>query len=403
MLLDFTVGNYGPFRDDVTLSMSTTNGKEHMENVLRSDCPDHDAVTSALIFGPNAAGKTFVIDALRTICCIVQSVDEDIPSSLYVPFWPSPECRGSTVRLGIRLVLDGILYEYKVEYKERQITAESLHYYPNRYKARVFSRSVYDGFKGAKKRLVDMTSPGMTYLAVAAFAGDPICSRVRSSLLGDFIFLPSDLESLVQCSCRLNDASPRREVAMKAMDSAGLDICDYAYSEAVSRSSEPYERANNDAAVRDIVLKHGFTSAKVDEAGRFFPLDAESIGTLSVFGLIAPLIDALEDGKVLVMDDLGAHLHPLLARWIVQQFDEYRNPNGAQLVASTHEVSLMDIEELLRRDQIWFVNKDREDGHSDLYCLSDFDGVRKDTDVIRRYLDGRFYAVPWVKHRGVLQ
>ena len=141
----------------------------------------------------------------------------------------------------------------------------------------------------------------------------------------------------------------------------------------------------------------------MDEAGRFFPLDAESIGTLSVFGLIAPLIDALENGKVLVMDDLGAHLHPLLARWIVQQFDEYRNPNGAQLVASTHEVSLMDIEELLRRDQIWFVNKDREDGHSDLYCLSDFDGVRKDTDVIRRYLDGRYSAIPWVKHRGVLQ
>ncbi len=121
-----------------------------------------------------------------------------------------------------------------------------------------------------------------------------------------------------------------------------------------------------------------------------------------MFGLMAPLIDALENGKVLVIDDLGAHMHPALTRWIVRQFSQYDNPNGAQLVANTHEVTLMDIEELLRRDQIWFVGKDRKNGSSDLCCLSDYEGVRKDTDVLRRYLDGRFRAIPLVKYRGVM-
>ena len=88
--------------------------------------------------------------------------------------------------------------------------------------------------------------------------------------------------------------------------------------------------------------------------------------------------------------------------FIVKQFADPNNPNGAQLIANTHDISLMDIDELLRRDQIWFVNKDRKTGTSELYCLSDFDGVRKDTDVMRRYLDGRYDAVPVVRHRGVI-
>ena len=62
----------------------------------------------------------------------------------------------------------------------------------------------------------------------------------------------------------------------------------------------------------------------------------------------------------------------------------------------------MDIDELLRRDQIWFVNKNRDNGSSELYCLSDFEGVRKDTDVLKAYLNGRYDAMPVVLHRGVL-
>lgn len=107
----------------------------------------------------------------------------------------------------------------------------------------------------------------------------------------------------------------------------------------------------------------------------------------------------MENGKVLIFDDLGAHLHPMVTRWIVRQFSRDNNPHGAQLIAGTHDIGLMDTDELLRRDQIWFVNKNREDGASELYSLSDFSGVRKDTDVLRRYLDGRFDTVPSIKHR----
>lgn len=385
MLLDFTIGNYGPFKDDVTLSMRTTKGKEHLENVLDSERRGHDAVSSAVIFGPNASGKTFIINALSTISRIVQCVDEDIPESLYTPYRLSPSCRESPVRMEMSLVLDGVLFVYSVEYKAGLITSESLHYCPNSRVARVFTRTVDGGFIGAKKRLADMTAPGRTYLATAAFGGDPLCSKVRDSIQNGFVFLSRGRELSAQDLFRSYDTAHKREIAAKALSIADLGISDLVF--------DP----------RGVFLEHDFSSPDVDGEYRSFPLGLESSGTAAMLGIIAKLADALENGKVLVIDDLGANLHPMVTRWIVKQFGNGNNLNHAQLVASSHEMGLMDIEELLRRDQIWFVNKDRKDGTSQLYCLSDFDRVRKDSDVLKMYLIGRFDAVPVVRHRGVLK
>jgi hypothetical protein len=120
----------------------------------------------------------------------------------------------------------------------------------------------------------------------------------------------------------------------------------------------------------------------------------ESSGTISYFSILGPILGALETGSVLLSDELESSLHPSLATEIVRLFNDPKvNCNGAQFIFTTHEANLLDLD-ILRRDQIWFTEKDKE-GATSLYPLSDF-SVRSDYNVARGYLQGRFGAIPFL-------
>ena len=122
----------------------------------------------------------------------------------------------------------------------------------------------------------------------------------------------------------------------------------------------------------------------------------ESDGTNSYFKLIGVVKKTLDQGTLLVADEMDAHLHPLLTRHLVSLFDSTEfNPKGAQLIFTSHSTNLLDLD-LLRRDQIWFTEKDEQTAATDLFSLYDF-SVRKDTKVEKGYLIGRFGAIPFIK------
>lgn len=128
--------------------------------------------------------------------------------------------------------------------------------------------------------------------------------------------------------------------------------------------------------------------------GRLYEFEhsEESAGTQILFGLAGPLLDILEKGRLLIVDELDRSLHPLLVHKIVQMFnDPDLNQNGAQLVFSTNDVSLLDGNKL-RRDQIWFTEKDN-DQVSHLFSLSDF-SPRKGEALEKGYLGGRYGGIP---------
>lgn len=415
MLLDFTVGNFGPFRDDATLSMNATTVSEHPENLLNRDAAGKDLLSSAIVFGPNAAGKSYFLNAVLFLKRIVKTVDGNISPSLYMPYRLTKAGRESPVRMRIRLILDGILYDYSINYMSGTVVSESLYHYPKNRRAKVFVRTGPSEFTDAKKSIITMISPGKTYLAMASVGADKICSIVRNAIIRDLIFIGVNIDSMATKACRFADKdSGRRMMMIRALGTADLGINDFSYEEEriplneVKNKIPPevyediHEKTDTLSKMK-ISLRHEYRNPDIGEEDSIFPIELESVGTKFMFGLMGPMIDSLEKGKVMFIDDLGVHLHPMLTRWLVKLFSRENNPNGAQLVANTHDIGLMDIDGLLRRDQIWFVNKSREDGSSELYCLSDFEGVRKDTDVMRRYLDGRFDAVPAVRHRGVIE
>jgi AAA15 family ATPase/GTPase len=130
--------------------------------------------------------------------------------------------------------------------------------------------------------------------------------------------------------------------------------------------------------------------------GKSYPLESsqESEGTLAYFSILGPLLDGLRDGKVLMIDELESSLHPALARELVRLFNSPKlNPNGAQIIFTTHSTNLLDLS-LLRRDQVWFTEKTRE-GATRLYSLSDYQ-PRTNQNIEAGYLGGRFGAIPFL-------
>jgi hypothetical protein len=137
-----------------------------------------------------------------------------------------------------------------------------------------------------------------------------------------------------------------------------------------------------------------------EHADAWLPLEQESRGTLTLFRIGPVLVDVLRTGGVLVVDELEASLHPLLALNIVRRFnDPVANPRNAQLLFTTHDTHLLGTvlgEPALRRDQIWLTEKD-PDGATALYPLTDYK-PRKSENLERGYLQGRYGAIPFLGH-----
>lgn len=151
------------------------------------------------------------------------------------------------------------------------------------------------------------------------------------------------------------------------------------------------------ALLQDVVFvrtRHGAAGTTLPEEFDLFK--DESMGTQKFFALLVPVLVTLDTGGVLFVDELDSSLHPLLTRKVVELFhSREHNRKGAQLVFTAQDVTLLD-PDLLRRDQIWFVEKDAG-GASRFYSLYDFAekrSVRSTEQFLRRYLAGMYGAVP---------
>jgi len=124
------------------------------------------------------------------------------------------------------------------------------------------------------------------------------------------------------------------------------------------------------------------------------PFDHESNGTMLLFAYGPIIMEALEKGRTIVIDELDNSLHSSLSRYLIELFNDPEvNKNGAQLIFNSHDINLLDLD-LFRRDQIYFVEKDNTNGVTDLYSLADY-SPRKSENIQKGYLQGRYGAIPF--------
>jgi AAA15 family ATPase/GTPase len=424
MLIEFSVSNYRSFKDEVSFSMVASSLKERSaelnENNIFAAHGGVELLKSAAIYGANASGKSNLIGAIHFMVGFVRNSHKssDPTGGIDVePFRLSTQTEDEPSSFEIIFITEGKRYRYGFEVTSERVEAEWLYVAPKVRESRLFERDedkikLGDKFKGEGRDLIERTRPNALFLSVVAqFDGETaqeVLSWFRSlGIATSLNHLNMGMRLFTESMLDDKDSAQAIGSLIKRLD---LGIDDLQIEKRVS-SPEPLPKEAPEELrtalepFLNLVGEQEQTTVrtihrKVDDEGRLveselFHLDRhESEGTKKLFSLSGPLIDTLKSGDVLIIDELDARLHPLLTREVVSLFnDPEQNRNNAQLVFVIQDTNLLD-NQLMRRDQIWFVEKDRQ-GASYLYSLAEFK-VRNDATYEKDYIQGRYGAIPFL-------
>jgi predicted ATPase len=389
--------------------------------------------TVAAIFGPNASGKSNVLEAIgamrRAVVASHQRWDPD-GGAPQEPFLLDEERRDQPTTFEVDLCLDDDRFQYGFRLDKNGIASEWLFSYPQNRRRLLYERRRDEepefrfgkSLTGQTAVLRELTRPNSLFLSVAAANNHRELSRIHSWFSRSVRSVtPDNVDPRIQLTIEglsNETVAPRIRDLLRLAD---LGIVDARMTqldmpeEALSLVRDLFERMplgppeelNLDEAVeyarRSVELDH-----QVGSGVRGLPVafDLESRGTRNWFALLGPLVLTLERGGVLLIDELDASLHPHLSSEVIRMFhDPQVNKTGAQLILTSHDPTLLGNllaeQPPLRRDEIWITEKD-QGGVSHLYALTDFT-PRKSENIERGYLQGRYGGVPFVDHERVHQ
>jgi len=424
MLIEFTVGNYRSFRDPALFSMVAANLKSKDEqldenNVFRVE-GQPALLTSAAIYGRNASGKSNLVRALQFMRQFVLESfgsTEETGSIDVEPFRLNTATVDQPSHFEIVFVSEGVRYRYGFEATKERVTGEWLYAAPKRSEVLYFRREVDEislgrSFVKEGRERKQFTRPNALFLTVLAQTNTPTAQKllrwfrsklgIASSIFDEGMRFYTQLRLLegrnVNPIVQLVTAADTGVEGLRAVPSKRDETPHFPDGMPPEvRAALTTVLTHPDNLRIDVSTRHTVYDADgqaVDQTE--FDLDEqESEGTRKLFALAGPLSSALGSGQVVVIDEFDARFHPLLTRQIIDLFNHpSTNPKHAQLVIVTHDSGLMD-NRRMRRDQIWFVEKDSK-GASTLYSLAEFKGIRNDKDYERGYLEGRFGAIPYV-------
>jgi hypothetical protein len=409
MLLEFRVRNYRSIRDEQALTLIASGDKELATTHLAPTglkAASH-ALRSVVVYGPNASGKSSLLRALDYLRAVVaESATVIQPGQTYnvQPFKLDPATANQPTQFEITFLLSGVRHQYAFSMTPQRIVSESLLVYRSSKPTQLFSRQHVEGdgyeyefstyLTGPRKLWQESTRPNSLFLSMAAQLNSEQLSPVFNWIVRNITFLPAGATVLPDLTTALLATEQGRASIREFLSAADISIADV---QAVSRkgthaqwvmSASGLQASQEEREFMMPVFEH--TTPK---GSAKFELHDESEGTQRLYGLIAPVLDCLRDGRVLVVDELDSSLHTLVVRRLITMFQTPElNPNGAQLVFSTHDTSLLD-HTLFRRDQVWFTEKDADQA-TRLYPLTDF-SPRKQEAWERGYLAGRYGAVPF--------
>lgn len=419
MLLEFRARNFRSLRDDQTLSFVAASGREHeATHCLETGLKNIPRLTrGAVIYGANASGKSNLIFALATMGrLVIQStgMTEAVFAEQYTPFRLDRESAKESVEFEINVLIDGVRYQYGFSFDAQRIRSEWLVVYKTGKGQAWFDRtwntdtnefewaSFSSHFTGPKDTWKQATRPNALFLTTAVQLNNEQLKPLWNWFANGVSILnwmgPTGIGLTLQ---RFDDPAFKARV-LNLMRAADIHIADIEVEkhpghqmEIKLEAGKPPEFASRDHEVPIVKYLHQVEGEDpVAFDGRF-----ESAGTQRLLSYIGPLLDAIETGRLLVIDEIDSSLHPMVVRFVLQLLlDPAVSKSGAQFWLTTHDTSLLDTE-LLRRDQIWFVEKNERQA-SRLYPLTEFK-PRKNEGLEKAYLRARYGGVPFIDRTNV--
>ena len=409
MLIQFNFKNYKSFRDETSLDLSATKMKEFESSVVTIG--GEKILPVAAVYGANASGKSNVYSAFEFMTAYVKKSffygddDKTFADARPTPFLFDSRARNAESLFEVYFTIPGEnaekTYNYGFCIDETGITEEWLNtkaksarefksvFYRNTEKQELDLRGIA---KVSRDNIEVALNRQVLIISLGAKLKVEKCKQIRDwFLLNEFADFGNEMTNLF-----LSRTLPKgfvedekvREDVLKYFSSFDKQITGFKIEELPSKDEQKGKKYAIDA------IHHMIDS---DDDAKL-PLHQESAGTLKMFAMYPALHEVLEKGGVLCIDELNSRLHPLLVRNFILTFlNPEINKNHAQLIFTTHDTWQLS-NQLLRRDEIWFTEKD-EKGLSNLYSLADFvdeDGsrIRKDENYEKNYLLGKYGAIP---------
>jgi hypothetical protein len=411
MLIGFKLRNFRSFLDEQSLSYVTSHDRTHEStHCIATGIKAVPRLSrSAVIFGPNASGKTNLLAGLSTLRDLVlnsTSLTDSRFAARYTPFQFGPS-RALPTEFEIDILYDHIRYRYAISYNAQRIMSERLLVYRTGKSQRWFERRVNTAdqtevwetfspsFHGPREVWRKATRPKALFLTTAA----QLNSELLSPLFYWFehclaIVFPRDIADLSNVSKLVEDPNFKAR-ALQLLHSADIRIDDLrvAEREYASADSSATKNAQNTNVSR--IGSRALIEFLHSQRGSYpVWLDAayEAAGAHRVLGLLGPLFGTIDNGKLLAIDEFDTSLHPLLARFLIQFINFSAGPaRSAQLLLTSHNTTLMDLD-ILRRDEIWLIELD--DVNASVLSPLLRSSPRKHEMIAKGYLRGRYGAVP---------
>lgn len=406
MLISFSVSNYKIFKELVRLNMNGASiSKSTAAYII--DAGKFKLLKSVAIYGPNASGKSKLLEAMVFMRDFVinSSKNTQVNEIIQVdPFRLSTTTPNQASSFEMEFLIDGICYRYGFEVTKESVEKEWLFYRPKNVSEKpLFGRvheeieitSKFKEGKGVEER----TRKNALFLSSVAQWNGPIAQKILE-WFDKIIFFDGNQdwydESETIKLLSNEKYKPLIEGMMKMADLHIDGIDSIEYKDIISSKSG--KKLSLPGTYEHLVTEHKIFDENQNEVDKtFFEMDEdESLGTQRFFNLLGLIINVLEKGEILVCDEINMSLHPRLMQAIVLLFNSNKaNTRGGQFIFTTHDTNLINTD-FLSRDQIYFLEKNRF-GFSKLNSLVEFK-ARKDVNHEREYFGGRYGAIPYIQN-----
>lgn len=422
MILELKFKNFLSFKDEVVFSFEATSDKYLEDYYVAEPEPGVRILKMAMIYGANASGKSNVLHAFDFVRSFVKRIpSQSEKSTEFIPFKfvDNQDLPGS---FDMIFYIEGTKYKYSLVLDEEKVHSEILHYYPGTQPAIIFERTL--DIKndtsilkfGSKIKLSDQAIEAIQLKTLKNMSVFAAFTQVNISLpqlniplnwfRKQFMPMIDPYSSLTNYSDSYIKKDERvKNQALDFINKADFNISAVSFKkqttwlddevlkliEAGSMPDEQKHKLLNEKAIHidKRLFEHKII---INNKVKYYSLpdELESKGTLRYYGLSAPFFNAISNDSFLSIDEIGTALHPLLVMHFLKEF--LKKSNKAQLLFSTHNDSLLSEKDIIRKDAIWFTEKDKQ-GITSLYSLSDFN-IRKELSYYNAYKQGKFGAIP---------
>ena len=400
MLCQFSVKNFKSFHEEATLDLQATSITEHEDNIIVDSRDGERFLPLAAVYGPNGSGKSNIISAfnalrnkiMRPLCAVCDNKDcfqIHKGKSPVIPFKFNSESLNEPTLFEVFFRTSQAEYKYNLSVKNEIILNESLSKsnFKGKNIIKLFTRENKNiklnksVFKKVSTSGITESLPLLSYLGITNKDLDVIKEIIN--WFEREIHLMNYGNPHNEANVSIFDSKKDKQLVLEMLEEMDIDIKDYRIE----------EKEDNDISV---YFKH-----VVNNLEKELELHEESNGTIKLFGLLPFIINSINSGSTLIVDELDSKLHPKLLQYIIELFrDSHKNIKGAQLIFTSHDMVTM-TSDLFRRDEIWFVAKNNEQS-SQLYSLVEFvkengNQPRKDEKFGKQYIEGRYGADPYLK------